>query len=533
MDNNYNSLCGPLLAINTQPVLPSGKWCWKNLFTIIIFINFFIIYSFTHFFCLRLPHLFISKTHKKEPHFIYHSTTMSPAAVCNNSTCLHDHQQGHLTLKEKPIFQSSKPLDQQFAELSQDLPLTTYYNDPQVKPLPLQWGASEATVRGPVVASRNGNGVYKHNAIGSYQGCYNIYHALAVASHQLDPTYKADYTNAHPAHNFKQLDQWSSKEKIVSIDPFGHLAPWCFAKTAESNDVEIKPTISITKAHLQLTEMEQYVKQGELAVDGKVVVNEAGDIAVSKLAVDPVWYLPGVAKRFGISEIELRRALFNDTCGMYPELITRPDIKVFLPPIGGLTVYIFGNPDDIANPDKKLALRVHDSCGGSDVFGSDICTCRPYLMFGIKEAAKQAQQGGVGAVIYFQKEGRALGEVTKYLVYNARKRGGDTAAEYFKRTECIAGVRDMRFQQLMPDILHWLGITKIDRMLSMSNMKYDAIVESGIEIVERVPIPEDMIPADGQVEIDAKIQAGYFTTGHQITKEELKNTKGRDYSDLK
>jgi hypothetical protein len=25
---------------------------------------------------------------------------------------------------------------------------------------------------------------------------------------------------------------------------------------------------------------------------------------------------------------------------MYPELITRPDIKVFLPPIGGLTVYI-------------------------------------------------------------------------------------------------------------------------------------------------------------------------------------------------
>jgi GTP cyclohydrolase II len=26
----------------------------------------------------------------------------------------------------------------------------------------------------------------------------------------------------------------------------------------------------------------------------------------------------------------------------------------------------------------------------------------------------------------------------------------------------------MRFQALMPDILHWLGIKKIDRMLSMS-----------------------------------------------------------------
>lgn len=42
----------------------------------------------------------------------------------------------------------------------------------------------------------------------------------------------------------------------------------------------------------------------------------------------------------------------------------------------------------------------------------------------------------------------------------------------------------------MPDILHWLGITKIDKMLSMSNMKHDAIVESGIPILERIPIPD-------------------------------------------
>lgn len=52
----------------------------------------------------------------------------------------------------------------------------------------------------------------------------------------------------------------------------------------------------------------------------------------------------------------------------------------------------------------------------------------------------------------------------------------------------------MRFQALMPDILHWLGIKKIDRMLSMSNMKHDAIVEQGIPILERVPIPERETP---------------------------------------
>jgi GTP cyclohydrolase II len=124
-----------------------------------------------------------------------------------------------------------------------------------------------------------------------------------------------------------------------------------------------------------------------------------------------------------------------------------------------------------------------------------------------------AQQGGVGLVIYNRKEGRALGEVTKFLVYNARKRqvGGDRAETYFARTECVAGVQDMRFQQLMPDVFHWLGIKRIDRWASMSDMKHGALVEQGIEVIERVPIPEDLIPADAQVEMDAKKAAGYFS----------------------
>jgi GTP cyclohydrolase II len=58
----------------------------------------------------------------------------------------------------------------------------------------------------------------------------------------------------------------------------------------------------------------------------------------------------------------------------------------------------------------------------------------------------------------------------RYLVYNLRKRGGDSADKYFKSTEMIAGVKDSRFQALMPDVLHWLGIQKIDNMISMSDM---------------------------------------------------------------
>jgi hypothetical protein len=95
----------------------------------------------------------------------------------------------------------------------------------------------------------------------------------------------------------------------------------------------------------------------------------------------------------------------------------------------------------------------------------------------------------------------------------------------------------MRFQALMPDILHWLGITKIDRMLSMSNMKYDAIVSQGIPIHERVPIPEDMIPEDGQVEIEAKVHAGYFAgqPGEAAKRwhvDQLDAVKGRGWDDI-
>ena len=213
---------------------------------------------------------------------------------------------------------------------------------------------------------------------------------------------------------------------------------------------------------------------------------------------------------------------------MYPELVTRSDLEVFLPPIGGQTLYIFGDPRALADPSVTLTARVHDECNGSDVFGSDICTCRPYLTHAIEECIRGAQHGGVGLIAYSRKEGRALGEVTKFLVYNARKRqvGGDSASTYFLRTECVAGVQDMRFQEMMPDVLHWLGIRKIHRLVSMSNDKYDAITGSGIEVGERVKIPDALVPADASVEIQAKIAAGYFTDGAIPDAAQLAETKG-------
>ena len=389
--------------------------------------------------------------------------------------------------------------------------------------LALEWGASAPLSRGPVVATLNNPG--GRNAIGAHAGAYSLYRALAIAAGQLHEMHRPDLTNTSPAVAIGPFPQWSG-DKIVSLDPFGHLVGQVFPEALAAG-WDIRPTIAITKARMNMPEIRDAIAAGRLTPDGEILTY-AGDARVTKIAIEPVWHLPGVARRFGISEQDLRRGLFEHTGGMFPELVTRPDLAVFLPPIGGMTVYLFGDAARLGHPQTKIACRVHDECNGSDVFGSDICTCRPYLAHGVEVCIETAQAGGVGVIVYNRKEGRALGEVTKFLVYNARKRqeGGDRAESYFQRTECVAGVSDMRFQELMPDVLHWLGITRIDRLVSMSNMKYAPIVDSGIAVVERVAIPDDLIPADAAVEMDAKKAAGYFTTTVPDTAE-LKQAKGR------
>ena len=398
-------------------------------------------------------------------------------------------------------------------------PIETMTERPQIV-----WGAPAASERGPVIATlRNPN---HRNAVGSHAGGYSVYRALAIAARTLAYDHMADLTDTAPVEEIGPHPQWFDAKKIVSLDPWGHMIADVFAdKLAAGWD--IRPTIAVTKAHVNMPEIMDAMAAGRLKPDNDIL-SGSGDVKVTKAAIEPVWWLPGIAERFGVKEVDLRRTLFEQTGGMYTELVTRPDLELFLPPIGGSTIYFFGDVSKLGKPETKIACRLHDECNGSDVFGSDICTCRPYLAHGIEICIEMAQKGGVGVVIYNRKEGRALGEVTKFLVYNARKRqpGGDSAAQYFNRTECVAGVQDMRLQELMPDVFHWLGISRIDRFASMSNMKSDALREQGIEIVEQVAIPDELIPADAQVEMDAKKAAGYFSATKPGTTDLVK-PKGR------
>ena len=201
-------------------------------------------------------------------------------------------------------------------------------------------GRPDPMVRGPLVGTVTNRA--QRNVIGTHSGSYSVYRALAVAAGALDPLRKPDLTNTSPTHAIGPFPPWHDPDKIVSLDPYGAVVSDVFRSFYEQG-YDIQPTIAVTRAHIRMPELAEAVEAGAPRRSTARCFEAGGDVVVVKAALEPVWHLPGVAKRFGCDESELRRILFEHTGGMFPELVTRGDLDVFLPPIGGTTVYMFGD----------------------------------------------------------------------------------------------------------------------------------------------------------------------------------------------
>ena len=234
----------------------------------------------------------------------------------------------------------------------------TSHPDPGAKArFPIHWGAPTARERGPVIGTVSQPGA--RNVIGTHGGSYALYRALAVSSGALDPIRRPDLTNTHPAATIGPFPQWTDPEQdrlARSVGPSGR-ARASRAEIAEG--IDIRPSIAITKARLDLPEIagRDRAPAGSSATARSCTRTAASSVV--KIAIDPVWYLPGIAERFGATENALRRTLFEQTAGMFPELVTRPDLQVFLPPIGGITVYLFG---DVGQARRSAHARSPAAC---------------------------------------------------------------------------------------------------------------------------------------------------------------------------
>ena len=91
--------------------------------------------------------------------------------------------------------------------------------------------------------------------IGTHSGSYGVYRALAVAAGALTARPPAPTSpTPSPTDLIGPYPQWGDPTKIVSIDPWGASVADVFADDI-AQGYDIRPTIAVTKAHIDLPEM--------------------------------------------------------------------------------------------------------------------------------------------------------------------------------------------------------------------------------------------------------------------------------------
>src|SRR5436853_5149295 len=123
-------------------------------------------------------------------------------------------------------------------------------------------------------------------------------------------------------------------------------------------------------------------------------------------------------------------------------------------------------------------VRIHSQCLTGEMLGSLRCDCRDQL-----EMAMQAiAEDGRGLLIYEYQEGRGIGLSAKLQAYALQDGGLDTV----EANHALGFVADCRDFSMPAAILHDLAVSRI-RLLSNNPHKTRTLVDSGIEVVVRVP----------------------------------------------
>ena len=156
---------------------------------------------------------------------------------------------------------------------------------------------------------------------------------------------------------------------------------------------------------------------------------------------------------------------------------------------GEFTIHALAGNDDerapvaIAMGDVAAAtaplVRLHSECLTGDALHSLRCDCG----FQLEAALSMIAADGVGLVVYLRQEGRGIGIVNKIRAYALQDQGLDTVDANIE----IGAPIDARNYELAAEILLSLGFNKI-RLMTNNMTKVDALVEAGIEIVDRIPL---------------------------------------------
>jgi GTP cyclohydrolase II len=165
-------------------------------------------------------------------------------------------------------------------------------------------------------------------------------------------------------------------------------------------------------------------------------------------------------------------------------------------PIGGVTMHltVFGwRTADGVEIEEAVGLRtpstsvktaplvrIHSACFTGDVLGSAKCDCGPQLLAAIKAITN----AGDGVLLYLLRhEGRGIGLTNKIRAYALQATGHDTISA----NQALGLPVDGRDFGVAAACLNQMGLRRI-RLMTNNPLKLKAMVEHGIEVVERVPL---------------------------------------------
>lgn len=122
-------------------------------------------------------------------------------------------------------------------------------------------------------------------------------------------------------------------------------------------------------------------------------------------------------------------------------------------------------------------VRIHSQCTTGEIFQSLRCDCRDQLDLAMRAIAAE----GAGILLYEYQEGRGIGLMEKLRAYELQDQGLDTIEANLRLGHAV----DARDYALAISILRFLNVHSL-RLMTNNPEKVDAVLSSGIKMVERV-----------------------------------------------